>query len=106
MEEGDRICVSRPSKMLTSSLLTHPSHFDLGFADDSLLPKVAEVGERSRDILLPTSGSKSLEVYVNLAHGDEGEAAWYSARKLPRLRQLKKKYDSQSLFSHYNGISS
>ena len=82
------------------------SHFDLGFANDSLLPAVKEVGEKSRALLLPTAGSKSLEVYVNLAQGDEGEVAWYGARKLPRLHALKRKYDPLNLFSHYNGLSS
>jgi hypothetical protein len=80
-------------------------HFDIGFADKSVLPIVTEVGEASRAMLLKTSGAQDLEVYVNLAHGDEGEVSWYSARKLPRLHALKKTYDPYQLFSHYNGLS-
>lgn len=63
--------------------LTCYSHFDLGFADDFLLPAVKEVGEKGRALLLPTGGSKSLKVYVNLAHGDKDKVSWYRARKLP-----------------------
>ena len=81
------------------------SHFDLGFADNSVLPTVTEVGQTSRSMLQKTSGAQDLEVYVNLAHGDEGEVSWYSARKLPRLHSLKQRYDPNGLFSYYNGLS-
>jgi hypothetical protein len=41
---------------------------------------------------------------VNFAHGDEGNAAWYTESKLPTLRQLKAKYDPNLLFSFYNPV--
>jgi hypothetical protein len=55
-------------------------------------------------MLQKISGRRDLQVYTNFAHGDEGAAAWYSEENLPRLRQLKSKYDPVSLFSFYNPV--
>ena len=50
------------------------------------------------------SGFGSPAVYVNFAHGDEGPAVWYGARKLSRLGLLKRQWDPRGLFSFYNAI--
>jgi fumiquinazoline A oxidase len=50
------------------------------------------------------SGFGSPVVYVNFAHGDEGPAVWYGARKLRRLGLLKHQWDPHGLFSFYNAI--
>ena len=50
------------------------------------------------------SGFSSQVVYVNFAHGDEGPAVWYGARKLRRLGLLKNRWDPRGLFSFYNAI--
>lgn len=55
-------------------------------------------------MLLATSGASSIEVYVNYAHGDEGETAWYGRANLERLHALKQQYDPHHLFIHYNGL--
>lgn len=53
---------------------------------------------------LRTSGYNSSTVYTNFAHGDEGPAAWYGARKLDRLSNLKLKWDPNELLSFYNQV--
>ncbi|KAI2621293.1 hypothetical protein GGR54DRAFT_96721 [Hypoxylon sp. NC1633] len=50
------------------------------------------------------SGFPEPAVYVNFAHGDEGPAAWYGARNLERLSELKREWDPQELFSFYNAV--
>ena len=57
-----------------------------------------------RDSLTKISGKSRLEVYTNFAHGDEGASAWYSAAHVTKLKQLKKVYDPNSLFSFFNPI--
>lgn len=55
-------------------------------------------------MLQQESGKSNLEVYVHFAHGDEGNAAWYTEQKLEKLEALKNKYDPKSLFSFYNPV--
>lgn len=52
------------------------------------------------------SGSDSLEVYLNFAHGNEGPEAWWTEDKLPVLKGLKAKYDPTNLFHFYNPLVS
>lgn len=67
---------------------------------------VEEFGLETRKKLVATgSRNGALEVYVNYAHGDEGQVAWYSERKLPKLRALKSRWDPQQLFHWTNGIT-
>ena len=51
-----------------------------------------------------TSGYEELEIYVSYAHGDEKPENWYGKDKLPRLVQLKNKWDPQNLFQYDNGL--
>lgn len=46
-----------------------------------------------------TSGFSEMEIYLNYAHGDEGADVWYSPQHLPKLSQLKSKWDPDELFS-------
>ncbi|TGO20463.1 hypothetical protein BPAE_0294g00090 [Botrytis paeoniae] len=72
--------------------------------DASATPALAQWGKEMRDILHQGSGKANLEVYVHFAHGDEGNAAWYTEHKLKQLKELKNKYDPNSLFSFYNPV--
>jgi hypothetical protein len=51
-----------------------------------------------------TGGFNESRVYVSYAHGDESFETKYGKRKLPRLLELKKKWDPKSLFSFNNGL--
>lgn len=44
-------------------------------------------------------------VYVSYGHGDESQESWYGARKLERLRVLKKKWDPRQQFNFNNPIA-
>lgn len=65
---------------------------------------VDSFGRTFRDMLLKISGKDQLEVYTNFAYGDEGPVAWYTEKNVPRLIELKKKYDPDSLFSFFNPV--
>ncbi|KAK4697082.1 hypothetical protein P7C71_g938, partial [Lecanoromycetidae sp. Uapishka_2] len=71
-----------------------------GFYTDKGLDDAANAFMRpARDSFAKTSGFGTLATYSNYAHGDEGPEAWYSARKLPQLSALKRKWDPDRLFS-------
>ena len=73
--------------------------------DEAAAPVAEQFAAATRERLVATgSKSKSLSVYVNYAHGDEGRAAWYSERKLPRLLTLKARWDPKTLFNWSNGL--
>ncbi|KAI2615212.1 FAD binding domain-containing protein [Hypoxylon sp. NC1633] len=57
-------------------------------------------GQTIRSYLAP----KNLSAYINFAHGDESLDAIYSS-SLPRLRQLKQKYDPKKRFNQWFPIS-
>jgi len=56
-----------------------------------------------RDHFGATSGYPSLSVYVSYAHGDEKLEEIYGA-SLPRLVELKKKWDPDNLFGYNNAL--
>lgn len=82
------------------------SLLDVGFHNASDARAASDVGRAARALFIPTSGASTnnTEVYVNYGHGDEGELGWYTARKLPRLRALKREYVPHGLFSNYNAL--
>ena len=53
-----------------------------------------------RDDFVKTSGYETLEIYVSYAHGDEDPTHTFGASKLPRLVQLKNKWDPQNVFGY------
>ncbi len=59
---------------------------------------------RQRTKLTTASGNPQEDVYVNYARGDERPEQMYSAQNLPRLRQLKARWDPKNLFRWYNPI--
>ena len=74
------------------------------FADPAAEGAANAFGARVREMMAETSGRDGLAVYVNYAHGDEGEAAWYG-ESLERLRELKRQWDPLGLFSSYNAVT-
>ncbi|KAF2816389.1 FAD-binding domain-containing protein [Mytilinidion resinicola] len=81
------------------------AQIDVTASKSSDLPTINSFTKSFRDRLQKISGKDHLEVYTNLAHGDEGAAAWYSKKNVPRLRKLKKTYDPSSLFNFYNSVN-
>ena len=66
---------------------------------DTSIYSIVDNFERSlRDQIANTSGYPSLATYSNYARGDEGPAAWYSSRNLPKLSALKREWDPKGLF--------
>ena len=53
---------------------------------------------QARAELSAKSGFSEEQVYVLYGHGDESPEILYSAEKLPRLRELKKKWDPTGQF--------
>ncbi|RAH54231.1 FAD-dependent oxidase [Aspergillus piperis CBS 112811] len=82
------------------------AHVMLTFAyDDASLSKpVNDLASRWISRFNATSGFDRLQVYVSYAHGTESLDAWYGAEKLPRLLELKKKWDPKGLFVYNNGL--
>ncbi|TVY40550.1 FAD-linked oxidoreductase [Lachnellula occidentalis] len=76
-----------------------------GFAFSATpVPALTAFGASVRDLLHKGSGKTELQTYVHFAHGDEGEAAWYTEGKLRSLKALKAVYDPRGLFSFYNAV--
>ncbi|KAL2862546.1 FAD-binding oxidoreductase [Aspergillus lucknowensis] len=74
------------------------------YPDSSLDDSVNALMRETRARFQATSGFDELSVYVNFAQGDEGAEAWYSSRKLERLKELKRAWDPNELFSYSNPI--
>ena len=111
------MCKSAPSPSFSTLPTTARLDADMGrrhrcsdidgfFVNSTDGPVVEAWGRQLRERLRIGSGREGLHVYTNLAHGDEGEVVWYTEEKLPRLKELKSRYDPHSLFSYYNPIAS
>ena len=74
--------------------------------DHTIPESVAAFGVRQRSLLLNNNGfDDKLEVYVNYAHGDEGDVPWYGSRNLGKLSALKAKYDPGHVFSYSEPVN-
>ncbi|KAL3461916.1 hypothetical protein BJX64DRAFT_150703 [Aspergillus heterothallicus] len=83
---------------------THIYFQDIFKDDPANEDAVYEFLVESRDHFTKTSGFDHLTLYNNYAQGDEGPEIWYTAKKLPRLVELKKKWDPNEVFSYYNPV--
>ncbi|OPB46331.1 hypothetical protein A0O28_0064520 [Trichoderma guizhouense] len=68
--------------------------------DEATAQASNKLGEELRNQFAATSGYSEKAVFVNYARGDESIESIYGKRKLPRLAQLKKKYDPSNLFAY------
>ncbi|KAF2172597.1 hypothetical protein M409DRAFT_62371 [Zasmidium cellare ATCC 36951] len=78
-------------------------NFEGFYEDRSLDDDVNEFWTSAREAFTKTGGYGRLSVYPNYARGDEGAEAWYG-ESLPRLQEVKQKYDPEGLFSVHNPI--
>ncbi|KAL2788811.1 hypothetical protein BJX66DRAFT_326833 [Aspergillus keveii] len=67
---------------------------------------VTSVALDIRSRLAATSGYGDLSVYVNYAIGDETLEQRYGKRKLPRLSELKRRYDPGNVFRFHHALPS
>jgi hypothetical protein len=78
--------------------------WNFAYTDSSLDGPVNEFGRSMRASIQATNGMSTQGIYVNYAHGEEAPETLYGARKLPKLRALKKQWDPDNLFRFYNSL--
>ena len=66
--------------------------------------KATVVGEELRRDLAKSGGYQPLSVYVNYAVGHKSLEELYGKEKLPRLLQLKKKWDPENVFRYHHPL--
>ncbi|KAI0147393.1 Glucooligosaccharide oxidase [Xylariaceae sp. FL1272] len=74
-----------------------------GGADEETQQAGAEAAFNIRSAFAETSGYDGLAVYVSYAHGDETLEEMYGSN-LPRLLELKKKWDPKNLFRFFQNL--
>ncbi|KAI6091229.1 hypothetical protein F4821DRAFT_226753 [Hypoxylon rubiginosum] len=74
------------------------------YDDPSNDAAVSEFVDAARRNFTAVSGYDGTTVYLGFAHGDEDPAAYYGARNLRRLGELKRKWDPQGIFSFYDVV--
>ncbi|KAI1424339.1 putative FAD-dependent oxygenase [Xylaria sp. FL1777] len=91
----------RNDNLLVSPLITYTP------TNKTLDDQVESIGNKLRNILYQSSGSKELHSYVNYAYGNEKPVNWYGydGWRQSRLKGLKKKYDPNGLFSFFGPIA-
>lgn len=77
---------------------------NLSLDDPSAAEAIKDFGRQVRHLVSGTSGYDDMAVYVNYCHGDETLEQRYGADKLPRLRQLKQRWDPANVFRFHSGI--
>ncbi|OIW25923.1 FAD-binding domain-containing protein [Coniochaeta ligniaria NRRL 30616] len=75
------------------------------YLSPALEEPAANLTKSMRAKLQATSGFATPHVYVNYAYGDEGPAAWWSLKNLPKLVVLKALWDPKKLFGKANPVS-
>jgi hypothetical protein len=76
----------------------------MNYADGTLAQTAANYATSAISAYNASSGFQDLQTYVSYARGTEGLDAMYGKEKLPRLLDLKKKWDPQALFSFNNPL--
>ncbi|KAI1503405.1 FAD binding domain-containing protein [Biscogniauxia marginata] len=74
------------------------------YAESSLDDKANEFGQRVRSYWAASAGTEAPSSYINFAHGDEPLDQIYGS-SLPRLQQLKQKYDPKKRFNQWFPLS-
>ena len=73
-------------------------------AENDVISTIAQLGPEIRKDISLTSGYSDLAVYINYAHGDEPIESIYGRDKLPRLVDLKRKWDPHNIFSFSHAL--
>lgn len=72
--------------------------FNYGYNDTALENTVNTFAQNARAKFSAKSGFSDDRVYVSYGHGDEAAEVLYSAQNLPRLRELRRKWDPSGQF--------
>lgn len=79
--------------------------FSFNITESSLGDKIDDFALAALESFNATSGfDDDMHIYVSYAHGTEGLNPMYGAEKLPKLLELKKKWDPKGMFSYNNGL--
>lgn len=89
---------------MAETLCHAASQIESSYGNQSKDSEVDEFLQAARRRFVVGSGYENHSVYVNFAHGDEGAGAWYGAKKLPKLLDLKHKWDPEAIFSYFNPV--
>ncbi|KAI6582550.1 hypothetical protein MCOR06_008516 [Pyricularia oryzae] len=74
------------------------------YKDAALDGQALDFASKVRDIWSGPAGGKRNPAYINFAHGDEDLAAIYGS-SLPRLQELKKRYDPNNVFGQWFSLA-
>ncbi|KAI6358504.1 hypothetical protein MCOR31_009845 [Pyricularia oryzae] len=74
------------------------------YKDAALDGQALDFASQVRDIWSGPAGGKRNPAYINFAHGDEDLAAIYGS-SLPRLQELKKRYDPNNVFGQWFSLA-
>lgn len=73
-------------------------------SDPSLAEMLDKWGREVYDRFEATNGFGEPRVYVSYGQGDESQETLFGARKLDRLRALKREWDAEEVFSFNHPI--
>lgn len=78
--------------------------FSFNFDNSSVADSVDKFAVEGLEAFNATSGFDELRTYVSYAHGTEGLSTMYGEEKIPKLLDLKKKWDPKGLFVYNNPL--
>ena len=92
-----------PHNLLTElTAHTKISLFNFAYEDTggALDHRINSFANSARQNFTAVSGFPQPEIYVSYGHGNENLDVLYSAKKLPRLRSLKAKWDPKNVYQY------
>lgn len=78
--------------------------FSFNITDTSVGDKIDNFALSAVEAFNATSGFDDMHIYVSYAHGTEGLDPMYGAEKLPKLLNLKQKWDPKGVFRYNNAL--
>ena len=103
------LCVSpAPTRFLNRNMIPLTDAASRGISFGWNTTETEQAGDAMANVIrsdfVATSGYDDLAVYVSYAHGDESREQMYGSN-VPRLVQLKKKWDPDDVFRFYHDLA-